>query len=229
MPEEAPGAGAGVAGLAAQIIGLGRDVEALRRLIARQDTAVRTIRGWLADLETQVGASATTLATLTEQVTELAGGGQEAGAHRSWFATTDPEQARSRLVELAEWIEGVYLRFPDAALPACWLWHPSVVEELLWLRRSWTEAFTGSTAAIFRVADWHDRQRPGVVARIRALNDGVCSLDQHAPGAEQDRPPQRTPAVDAIPGIVDWWAARREESPPHPDETVHAGDVVDGR
>ena len=33
--------GAGAAGMAAQIIGLGRDVESLRRLIARQDTAVR--------------------------------------------------------------------------------------------------------------------------------------------------------------------------------------------
>lgn len=219
MPDDSPGAG----GMAAQIIALGRDVESLRRLIGRQDAVVRLVRGRVTELEAQAGSSATMLASLSEQVAELAGEGQEAGAHRSWFATSDAELARSRLVDLAGWVEGVYLWFPDTTLPSCWLWHPSVVEELLWLRRSWTEAFTGTTAAIFRVADWHDRWRPGVVARIRALNDGVCSLDQHLPGAEQDRPAPVTPAVDAIPAIAGWWAVYRNEPPPHPDAALVGG------
>ena len=105
------------------------------------------------------------------------------------------------------WLDLVYLRFPDAALPSCWLWHPAVVEELLWLRRSWLEAFTGRTAAIFRVADWHDRQRPGVVARIRALDGGMCSLDQHARGAEQDRRPATVPIADGRRAIAAWWTS----------------------
>ena len=140
MPDGASGAEGGAAGMAAQIIGLGRDVDSLRRLVQQHDRTVRTISGRLADLEVQAGSSATTLAALTEQITELAGGGQELGAHRSWFATTDLAQARSSLVDLVGWLDGVYLQFPDAALPSCWLWHPSVVEELLWLRRSWTRS-----------------------------------------------------------------------------------------
>ena len=73
---------------------------------------------------------------------------------------------------------------------------------------------------MFRVADWHDRQRPGVVARIRAVNDGVCSLDQHGPGAEQDKRPPTAPAADAIPAIADWWTARRDEPPPYAGEAL---------
>lgn len=225
MSDGEPRDGTGVAALAARLLGLGREVDSLRRLVQGHD---RTVTGRLADLEAHIGLLATTLAGLSEQVAELVGGDQESGAHRSWFDTTDPTQARTDLVNLVQWLDRVYLRFPDAVLPSCWIWHPSVVEELLWLRRSWTEAFTGSTAAVFRVADWHDRQRPGVVARIRALNDGVCSLDQHAPGAEQDRRPPTTPAVDAVPAIAGWWTARPGEPPPHPSE-VGLADGAHGR
>jgi hypothetical protein len=212
--------------MAAQVIGLGRDVESLRRLVDRHDRTLRTVAGRLADLEVQIRSLAATLADLSEHIAELAGSDQGSGAHRSWFDTTDPTQARSRLIELVQWLDRVYFQFPDSVLPSCWIWHPSVVEELLWLRRSWTEAFTGSTAAVFRVADWHDRQRPGVVARVRALNDGVCSLDQHARGAEQDARPRRTPAVDAVPAMAAWWAARREEPPPYPRETQATDDMA---
>ena len=100
----------------------------------------------------------------------------------------------------------------------------SVVEELLWLRRSWLEAFTGRTAAIFRVADWHDRQRPGVVARIRGMNGGVCSLDQHERGAEQDRRPPTVPIAGAATRMAAWWTAGHHDGPPYPtdDEIAEA-------
>lgn len=227
MPDGELRDGSGVAALAARLLGLGREMDSLRRLVQGHD---RTVTGRLADLEAHIGQLATTVAGLSEQVAELVGGGnQESDAHRSWFDTTDPTQARTDLVDLVRWLDRVYLRFPDAVLPPCWIWHPSVVEELRWLRRSWTEAFTGRPAAVFRVADWHDRQRPGVVGRIRALNDGVCSLDQHAPGAEQDRRPTTTPAVDAVPAIADWWTARPGERPPHPSEAGLADGVYGHR
>ena len=44
---------------------------------------------------------------------------------------------------LAGWVAGIYLRYLDAAqsLPECWLWHPEVVEELLWLHTAWLHAY----------------------------------------------------------------------------------------
>ncbi len=44
---------------------------------------------------------------------------------------------------LGPWVSGVYLRYSDAvnAFPDCWMWHPDVVEELLWLHRAWLSAY----------------------------------------------------------------------------------------
>ena len=49
-----------------------------------------------------------------------------------------PPRSPATLAELGEWLRVVYLRYPDAAsgLPECWLWHPDVVEELLWPKGS---------------------------------------------------------------------------------------------
>jgi hypothetical protein len=153
---------------------------------------LRAVDDQLGRVESRIGSLAATLAGVADHIAELAAGDDGLARYASWFEIDDAPVAYRRLTDLVTWLDQVYLQFPDAALPTCWLWHPSVVEELLWLRRSWLEAFTGRTAAVFRVADWHDRQRSGVVARIRALNDGVCSLDQHDRGAERDgRPPNR--------------------------------------
>ena len=227
MPDGEPCDGSGAAAPAAQLIGLGRDVDSLRRVVDRHDRTLRTAAGRLTELDGQIRSSAAALAAVSEQIADLAGGEQGSGNHRSWFDTTDPTQAQSRLVDLVHWLDRVYFQFPDAVLPSCWIWHPSVIEELLWLQRSWTEAFTGTTAAVFRVADWHDRQRPGVVARIRALNDGVCSLVLHTAGAEQDTRPPTTPAVDALTAIAAWWTTRRDQPPPHPTE-IQPANSMDG-
>jgi hypothetical protein len=141
MPDGEPGDGSAAA-LRAQLLGLGRDVDSLRRVVDRHDRTLRTVAGRVTDLDAQTRSSAATLADLCEQIADLVGGEQGSAAHRSWFATTDSRQAQSRLVELVQWLDRVYFQFPDAVLPSCWIWHPSVVEELLWLQRSWTEAFT---------------------------------------------------------------------------------------
>lgn len=103
---------------------------------------------------------AATVAGFADQLAELATGEDGLTRHMSWFEVDDPAVAYRRLTDLMTWLDQVYLQFPDAVLPTCWLWHPSVVEELLWLQRSWIEAFTGRTAAILRVADWHDASVP---------------------------------------------------------------------
>jgi len=46
-------------------------------------------------------------------------------------------EALALLAQLTAWLAEVYLRYTDAALPECWLWHPDVVEELQWLSGAW--------------------------------------------------------------------------------------------
>ena len=97
----------------------------------------------------------------------------------------DPSVAEDILTRLAQWVAGVYLRYPDARLPDCWLWHPEVVEELLWLHQAWLAAYAEG-ARVTAAADWHDRYRPGVVARIKSYRGHVRA---RRPPARQDPPP----------------------------------------
>jgi hypothetical protein len=114
----------------------------------------------------------------------------------------------------------VYLRYPDAAagLPDCWLWHPDVTEELLWLMHAWLAAYRDEHAAVSLAADWHDRYRPNVVRRITTAA-GRCSLENHQSRESQPLPgaPEVPVAVAAEP-IATWWATQRQDPAPEPDE-----------
>jgi hypothetical protein len=125
-------------------------------------------------------------------------------------------EAEQILSTLGPWVGAVYLRYSDAVsgFPDCWMWHPDVVEELLWLHQAWLTAYDpdGTPTA---VGDWHDRQRPGVVARIRAYA-GMCSLDAHRPGQDRSTAAPTTPAADATGAIAAWWATNREQPGPTP-------------
>jgi hypothetical protein len=127
--------------------------------------------------------------------------------------------ARHILDELIGWLAAVYLRYADAAtgLPECWLWHPDVVEELLWLMHAWLAAYQGPTASVTLVGDWHDRYRPGVVRRIRT-SAGTCSLENHT--TRDDRPRHlggtAVPLDDAVERIAAWWGAHRDAAAPEP-------------
>ena len=199
----------------AAVAGLAREVEALRRRLDQlQSLPVRVEQ--LADL----------LARQAETVA-AADAAPATPASPSWLdLPTDPGRpaessaaaraAEDLLTTLASWVGGVYLRYPDAAqtLPECWLWHPEVVEELLWLHTAWLAAHRPGAAST-AVGDWHDRQRPGVARRIRD-HAGVCSLEQHQPGAERHTPAPVAPFTEAVPAIAGWWATRRPDPAPAP-------------
>ncbi|GEL26777.1 hypothetical protein PSU4_57310 [Pseudonocardia sulfidoxydans NBRC 16205] len=198
-----------VAGLARLVDGLRRDVDPLTGLPGRMDE--------LAEV----------LARLSETVASLATR-RNAGPAPTWlFAPETTDETTNLLDDLAAWLGAIYLRYPDgaAALPDCWLWHPDVVEELVWLMHAWSAAYQGSAASVALAGDWHDRQRPGVVRRIRQ-NHGSCSRERHR--ARPGRPPIPTgrpdlPSADQVGEIAAWWAGARDTTAPEPAEPVSEG------
>ncbi len=190
-----------VTGLAREIDGLRRDLTEILPLKARLDE--------LADLVTKL-ADATAVPAGVGIV--------------SWLdlPTDPPDTALAVLTELIRWMEVVYLRYSDAArtLPECWLWHPDLVEELLWLMDAWCAAYHDNTAPVSLAADWHDRYRPGVIKRINTTA-GRCSLEAHQPRDTDTEPDDSgapvVPLAEAVAPIAGWWATHRRDPAPHPD------------
>jgi hypothetical protein len=193
---------AAVAGLARELEGLRRTVDPLRALDDRVDHLARLVN------------------QLADTLTALSARPGATPAPTWLMLPVDAAMARRVLDELVAWLAVVYLRYPDAAgsLPECWCWHPDVVEELLWLMHAWLAAYQGPNASITLAGDWHDRQRPGVVRRIRQAA-GSCSLENHTTRPGWVRHTGAAPAVpglDALPAIASWWGARRHQPPPEP-------------
>lgn len=197
-PEEpAPASAAAVAGLARQVEALRRTVEDLQALPNRVDDLGRMTSG-LAD-----GLAAVKVRS------------GPATAPTWLMHPMDPWAARAVLDGLTAWLQAVHLRYTDAAatLPECWLWHPDVIEELLWLMHSWLAAYQGAQASVALAADWHDRYRPGAVRRIKAAA-GMCSLENHR-GDRANGVPE-APLAGAVQAIANWWGTYRHEPAPEP-------------
>lgn len=188
---------------AAAVSGLAREVEALRRRlddVASVPRKLRDLARVVQDLAEQVKASRTS-----------AGSGEDAGC-RSWLAAPiGPDVVRPVLDELVGWVMAVFLRYPDArvALPECWLWHPDIVEELLWLMTAWQSAYAAETATVFQAADWHDRYRPGVVKRIKTAA-ATCSLEKHT---KPDTGAQPLMDEATREQIAQWWGGSDPRGP----------------
>jgi hypothetical protein len=197
---------------AESVAGLAREIEGLRRAV----DPLRDVGGRVEDLARLVGQ-------LTDTVNALRSRRGPAPAP-SWLLLPTDEAVVGRVLgELCAWLHTIYLRYPDGAvaLPECWLWHPDVVEELLWLMHAWCVAYQGSTASVQLAGDWHDRQRPGVARRIRQ-SVGSCSVERHLTRPEWDQHPTGAapvPGIDAVAVIARWWAERRDE--PAPEPTAH--------
>jgi len=198
---------------AAALAGLAREVEGLRRTL----DSLREVSGRVDDLARLVGQLADAVAALTAH--------PGAGTAPSWLMLpTHEPTARRVLDKLTAWMAAVYLRYSDAAasLPECWCWHPDVIEELLWLMHAWLAAYQGKNASVALAGDWHDRSRPGVVRRIRAVA-GMCSRENHMTRPGWDHTPSgapEVPAIDAVASIAAWWGPRRDDPAPEPSRPV---------
>jgi len=196
---------------AAALAGVAREVEQVRRELAE-----------LRELPGRVDELARLVAQLAETSAAARTGEPEQGPpawlslppdlHRAGGGQAE-QNTVMLLTSLTVWLGRVYLRYADAArsLPVCWLWHPEVVEELLWLQAAWYAAYTAEGASVTAAGDWHDRLRPGVVRRIRDYA-GLCSIENHQPSP----PARRVPLASAAGPIAAWWAARRDEPMPEP-------------
>jgi hypothetical protein len=187
--------------------GLAREMQALRRK--------------LDPLPDRIDELAVLVTKLADQLAEHLGT-SETTAVPSWLMLpTDPDAALTMLSNLLAWLDSVYLRYTDAAngLPDCWLWHPDVVEELLWLQHAWLAAYQGAQASIQAAGDWHDRYRPGVVRRIKDTH-GRCSLERHqtrrGEAPETGGRAVTAPLAEAAELLATWWAHARDSAPPEP-------------
>lgn len=191
---------------ASAVAGLAREVEALRRAVEPVTALSRQIDD---------------LARVVQEVAERqAASGPSTEGAPSWLdLPADIGTVRTVLTDLTGWMHDVYLRYADAAhhLPECWLWHPDVVEELLWLMYAWLAAYRDEKATVARAGDWHDRYRPGVVRRIKALA-GNCSLENHQPRGSRYAATPAVPLGEALAPIAEWWATERDHTPPEPDD-----------
>ena len=98
--------------------------------------------------------------------------------------------------------------------------HPDAVEELLWLMHAWRAAYQSRGASVQLAGDWHDRQRPGVVRRLRTAV-GSCSRERHQTRVGWNTTPQGAvpvPSVDAVHLIAWWWAGARDQPAPEPEQ-----------
>jgi hypothetical protein len=202
-----------VATLRTAVAGLAREVEALRKGMRHVPST-----GDLSRL-------ATTVADLSETVTAIqtVGAGRRGGeAIPSWLTLPrDLPSARAVLSDLTSWLRDVYLRYLDAArdFPECWLWHPEIVEELVWLMYAWLAAYRDDDASVRAAGDWHDRLRPGVARRIHGYAR-TCSLENHLPGRPNATGAPHLPVVDAdrdaTAAVAAWWTGHRNQPGPTP-------------
>jgi hypothetical protein len=178
---------------------LGRELERLTRRVGSLEIRIDEFAQLLEQLATDV-------ATLLTRA-----GPDEDDMVRAWLLTEDPDQALTDLIDLTTWLARVYLRYPDAMLPTCWLWHPALIEELRWLRCTHREAYDPQRGSWQKVADWHDRLRPSAAKRIRTAY-GSCELREHTTNGSQHRPAPLVPLTDAVEPTARAWTL----TPEHP-------------
>jgi hypothetical protein len=171
---------------------LGREVERL----TRRSKAIENRVEELAELLATLAGDVKSLLTQDEQ--------EQADKVRAWLLTEDSDHARADLTDLTEWLARVYLRYPDAFLPSCWLWHPALIEELRWLRATHREAYHPTRGTWAHIGDWHDRYRPGVTRRIRTAY-GSCELREHTEDGHQRLPAPQVPLTDAVELTARAW------------------------
>ncbi|WP_432830032.1 hypothetical protein [Dactylosporangium sp. CA-092794] len=194
---------------------------------------VARLRARLLDVEQRlasVTAAVNDLAGIAADVTALSERLTDQAPHRtaaapprpSWFEA-DAERAVALLTDLTDWVARILVRHVAAreALPECWMLHGEVVEELLWLKDAWAEAYHGPQSTPSLVADWHDRRLPGLMSRIKRYPGQNCGFAEHRGTTtgyrlrEEHHPHDRFAPLtgEAVAAYARWWAVTRGLGP----------------
>jgi hypothetical protein len=157
-------------------------------------------------------------------------GGRE--SNRAWLLLVgeEPEELAERLTDLVGWLDAVYLRYPGTELPSCWMAHPWVVEELLWLRGYHAQAY-GPQGGPVPQGMWHDQSLPRLAERIRK-EIATCDLAKHVPAGQADKAPLAAPLAGHIQAFAEAWSSTG--LPPEPTaaqlaDALAYDDVLDSR
>lgn len=186
-----------------------RVVDRALRRVEDLDRRVSALAEVITDLAHKLTADRSGVAEQESPADDQSGTGPVGPGLRSWLLADDPAQADADLSDLVGWVWRVYLWWPDAWLSSCWLWHPEVIEELWWLRVAHADAYDRKSGTSWRVGDWHDRLRPGVVRRLRPIVV-KCELNRHVPfnGRPVEVTPPGPPGLARHAGAVAAvWAA----------------------
>lgn len=155
------------------------------------------ITGRLDTTDARVDELRSSLTELAEYVAELQADEETSPppAAPCWV-DLDPAQLEQAWKALVVWVDQVLaLRYPHAlaTIPPCWPAHPAMVEELSWLHQSWVAAFRHKSRRVRQAADFHDRDLPGVLARIHERGKdcrGTAGVVlKHQPTEVRDGPP----------------------------------------
>lgn len=217
-----PAADGNVRALARVLERTGRKVTALDGHVRQLAADVARLASLAAHPDQTSAPTGTSAGTASDPAPGAAGGDESRPGVRCWLLADDPELAVADLADLIDWLDRVFLRYPDASLAACWLWHPHVIEELWWCRQAHADAYHPETGSWLRVGDWHDRQRPGVARRVFAVL-AKCDLTLHASAQPHGRPPAVAPLATHAGQIAHYWAASPGARPePSPAQYVEA-------
>lgn len=139
-------------------------------------------RPTLTQLADRVDQLDTELATLREGVDRLATAVTELlrgpGPSVAWLQLEDLDRAGELLEDLQAWIAQVWTAYPGAELAPCWTEHPTVIEELLAVRRAHAEVYGRRGSGQSQVL-WHQQARPGAAARVQAMLGGPKGCSEH--------------------------------------------------
>lgn len=160
---------------------------------------------------------------LAERQDMLAAGAAETPAGSAWMLQvgTEPDKAVELLKGLADWLAKVFLQFPNAQLPTCWARHPWLVQELLWLRDYFMDAY-GPRGSATAQGMWHDQSLPNLLGRMQKAGVNNCDLDEHKPGGQQAKDPIAVPGLAYLEAVATDWALTGLTTEPTEDELEDA-------
>lgn len=149
----------------------------------------------------------------------------------SWLLTSHPDALAELLADLVVWLRDVYLWYPGAVLPSCWMWHPACIEELAWLRQYHAEAYHPSGKSVAKAAEFHERFLPGVLHRLAAGPYADCDLTRHVPGEDRARTePDNAPLHDDTHQIATAWMDQTIPEPTTRDlDEAHEAEAINTR